>query len=537
MVVALIEYGLCVGALAAIAAWLVERAHVATGRARKHAWLGGIVAALLVPAVVLSLREPGEGVVSMLATAVEAQVQSAVMPTAMSQPAASPGGEADRGSIDSWLAALWALISTALIAAYAFSAWRLARRARGWRTSQIGEHLVSIAPDIGPAVFGWTHARVVFPRWLSEAPADVQRLALAHEREHLAARDPQMLSAATLIGALLPWNLPLLWMLRRLRFAMEVDCDARVIRLGADPNDYGLALLYVSERQSRAPITAIALIERKSQLERRINFMFASPRKYPAVIAGACLALAGSCLLAATQMQAPGLDTANVILKPPPGTGTDSPGVLLGRKFEVLLRERYPELIQEKFTGIPVVVALVNDDMTIANSAQIETIATDEDLNITSEMFATLGLAPEQVPYFGAMNIQMPSGSLKKLVMVYTEQGKREENFVSKLFPNTRELDRKLFYQEFPEAKSGVAAGFDPWLLMDRRGATLRKGLEAIAPKWEEVLEKRYKGIDAQEMTVTNLVDEQGTILRDAAGKMLHLHVVWLAPGSPLPVD
>jgi hypothetical protein len=91
--------------------------------------------------------------------------------------------------------------------------------------------------------------------------------------------------------------------------------------------------------------------------------------------------------------------------------------------------------------------------------------------------------------------------------------------------------------QQFPEAKSGVAAGFDPWLLMDRRGATLRKGLEAIAPKWEEVLEGRFKGIDAQEMTVTNLVDEQGTILRDAAGKMLLLHVVWLAPGSPLPVD
>src|SRR5688572_15432998 len=130
MVVALIGYGLCVGALAAIAAWLAERAQVATGRARKHAWLGGIVAALLVPAAVLCLREPGEGVVSMLATAVETQVQSAVMPTSMSRPAASPGGEAVRGSLDTWLAALWAFASTVLVAAYAFSAWRLARRAR-----------------------------------------------------------------------------------------------------------------------------------------------------------------------------------------------------------------------------------------------------------------------------------------------------------------------------------------------------------------------------------------------------------------------
>ena len=38
------------------AAWLAERAQVATGRARKPAWLGGIVAALLVPAAVLCLR-------------------------------------------------------------------------------------------------------------------------------------------------------------------------------------------------------------------------------------------------------------------------------------------------------------------------------------------------------------------------------------------------------------------------------------------------------------------------------------------------
>jgi hypothetical protein len=533
VILAIFAYGLAVSTLAALAAWLLERAQVAFDRPRKHAWIGGICAALLVPALVLWLRDPGESVVTTLVMAVTTQPQGTA---AVPAPGASLGGEAI-GSLNDWLAALWGLTSAILIGVYAVSAWRLRRRARRWHATHVADEPVLVAPDIGPAVFGWVRARVVFPRWLINAPGDVQRLALAHEREHLAARDPQVLAAATLLGALLPWNLLLLWMLRRLRFAMEVDCDARVIRRGVDPNDYGLALLYVSERQSRAPLTAIALIERTSQLERRINFMFSSPRKYRAVIAGACLALAGSCLFAATQMQVPVLGTANVILKPPPGTGTDSPGFLLGQKFEVLLRERYPELTQEKFTGIPVVVALVNDDMTIANSAQVETIATDEELKITSEMFAVLGLAPEQVPYFGAMNMQMSPGSVKKVVMVYTEHGKREENFVSKLFPNTRELDRKLFYQEFPEAKSGVAAGFDPWLLMDRRGATLRKGLEVITPKWEEALEKRYQGIDAQEMTVTSLVDEQGAILRDAAGKMLHFHVVWLAPGSPLPAD
>lgn len=537
MILALICYGFIVGALIAFGAWLGERAQVAFGRPRKHAWVAGIALALVVPVLAISFREPGEGVVSMIVTAVQTQVQGAAEPTVAVLPAASPGGEADRGSLNAWLAALWALSSAGLVGVYALSAWRLTRRARTWQLAHVDAQPVSVAPDIGPAVFGWFRSRVVFPRWLTEAPEDVQRMALAHEREHLAAHDPQVLSAATLLAALLPWNLPLLWMLRRLRFAMEVDCDARVIRRGADPNDYGLALLYVSERQSRAPITAIALIERKSQLERRINFMFATPRKYPAVVAGVCLALASYCVAAAGQLPAPGLGTASVILNPPPGTGTDSPGLRLGETFEALLRTRYPELLQGNSTGTPVIVVLLNEDMTVANSAQIDSIPPDGRLKTTPDLFAAIGLAPDQVPYSGAMDVRLSAGSPNKVLVIYTERGRRDENFVSRLYPDTRKRDREIFLQQFPEAQSGVAAGLGAWLLMDRNGATLRKGLEPITPEWDATLRQRYKGIATQEMTVTNLVDEKGEPLRDAAGKAIHLHVVWLAPGSPLPAD
>lgn len=536
MILAIVGYGLMVGALAALAAWLVERAQVAFDRPRKHAWIGGMVAAVLVPVLVMSLRQPGEGVVSMLVTAVQTQVQGAAQPMAITLPAASPGGEAYGASLNAWLAALWALVSAALVGVYSLSAWRLARRARSWQVSQVHAVPVSVAPDIGPAVFGWIHSRVVFPRWLTEAPEDVQRLALAHEREHLAARDSQILSVATLLCALLPWNLPLLWMLRRLRFAMEVDCDARVIRGGADPNDYGLALLYVSERQSRAPITAIALIERKSQLERRINFMFSSPRKYRAVIAGVCFALASYCLAAAAQLPAPSVTTDKAILKPPPGNSPGSPGFRLGQKFELLLTERYPELLQGQFTDTPVIVAALNEDMSVANSAQIASIPPDGKLQGTKDLFAPLGLTPEQVPFTGMMNVQLSADSQKKVVMVYTLANASEAT-LSTLFPDTRKLDRELFAQQFPDVKSKVEAGQDPWLLMDRNGVALRKGLEPITDKWEETLKERFKGIATQEVTVTNLVDEAGKPLRDTAGKQVHLHVVWLAPGSPPPAD
>jgi beta-lactamase regulating signal transducer with metallopeptidase domain len=531
VILAIVGYGLMVGALAALAAWLAERAQMAFGRPRKHAWIGGIAAALLLPALVISLREPGEGVASLLAFTVHTHVQGAA--PAMMLPTAPPGGEVTVGSLNGWLAALWALTSAILVGAYVFSAWRLARRARSWSTSCVDSQHVSIAPDVGPAVFGWIRSRVVFPRWLTQAPEEVQRLALAHECEHLAARDPQILSVATLLGALLPWNLPLLWMLRRLRFAMEVDCDARVIQRGADANAYGLALLYVSERQSRAPITAIALIERTSQLEKRINFMFASPRKYPALLAGVCLALAGSCLYAAAQIQSPGLTTAQPVLKPPPGV--DSPGFKLGQRFEVLLREQYPELLEARFSGTAIVVAIVNEDWSITRSAKTLTEQRIDDIEGGEEMFGVLGMSPDDVPYLGKMNMRLPADPAKGVLMVYTERKKSGGRFISSLFPDTEALDRALYSQHFP-ATAPVPAGHQPWVLMDRSGKVLRSGFESGSPeRWDFAVEKRFPGIQAREVTVTAITDAAGEPLHDAAGNNLHLASVWLAPESPLP--
>jgi beta-lactamase regulating signal transducer with metallopeptidase domain len=533
MIIAVIGYGLMVSALAAFAAWLVERAQVAAGRPRKHAWMGGILAALLVPALVIGLREPGEGVVSMLVSAVQTQVQGAATPAVMALSAASPGGEANGGSLDDWLAALWALTSAVLVGAYAFSAWRLGRRARSWRSACVDSSPVSIAPDIGPAVFGWLRSRVVFPHWLIEAPVEVQRLALAHEREHLAARDPQVLTVAMLLGALLPWNLPLLWMLRRLRFAMEVDCDARVVRRGADPNDYGLALLYVSERQSRAPITAIALIERTSQLERRINFMFATPRKYSAVIAGVCFALAGSCLYAAATLDAPRLATAAPVLKPPPGA--DGPGFRLGQRFEVLLREKYPELLDVRIDGTAIVVAVVNEDWSIERSAKIQSPESIENIKPGKDIFGVLGLTAEEVPYVGAMNMQRRADVSEFVLILYTERNKPGKKFISRIFPDNRALDRAIYEQHF-QAGDPVVAGGMPWVLLDRNGKVLRRGIETVkSERWDQAMERRFPGIDAQEVTITEITDDAGEPRHDVAGGNLHMHTIWLAPDSPAP--
>jgi hypothetical protein len=119
--------------------------------------------------------------------------------------------------------------------------------------------------------------------------------------------------------------------------------------------------------------------------------------------------------------------------------------------------------------------------------------------------------------------------------MVYTEKATAGERFVSHLFPDTRKQDRDLFAQQFPDAKKGVAAGQQPWLLIDRAGVVLRKGIETTTPEFHRTLEQRYGGIGTREVTVTALTNDAGEPLVDAGGQEVRLLSVWLAPGSPAP--
>jgi bla regulator protein BlaR1 len=75
----------------------------------------------------------------------------------------------------------------------------------------------------------------------------------------------------------MPWNLPLWWQLLRLRKAVEIDCDARVLSAGHDAGHYGETLLAIGQRQSRIIGTAIAMSESPSFLEERIAIMISKP--------------------------------------------------------------------------------------------------------------------------------------------------------------------------------------------------------------------------------------------------------------------
>jgi hypothetical protein len=71
----------------------------------------------------------------------------------------------------------------------------------------------------------------------------------------------------------MPWNVALWWQVLRLRVAVELDCDARVLQ-NADARSYGDLLLEAARpRRGSSLAGATAFAERASQLERRIRVL------------------------------------------------------------------------------------------------------------------------------------------------------------------------------------------------------------------------------------------------------------------------
>ena len=173
-----------------------------------------------------------------------------------------------------------------------------------WPRRRVDDEDVRIAPAAGPAVFGLLRPSIVVPEWLLDCPSEVRRLALLHEREHVAARDPALLALGAMLTALTPWNPVSWWMLLRLRAAVELDCDRRVLRRGASVHAYGAMLLGIAGRTA-SPHLAVALVEPAVLLERRIRAMTNGDGKRRIGRGIACMALCAAAVLVACTMDGP----------------------------------------------------------------------------------------------------------------------------------------------------------------------------------------------------------------------------------------
>ena len=185
------------------------------------------------------------------------------------------------GRLDRLLAVIWASTALLAVAGYGIATWTLRLRQRSWLATQLDGQAVLLAPATGPAVIGAIRPSIVVPEWSLELTAEQRALMLAHERQHVAARDPLVLHAAAVVAMLMPWNVAIWWLHRRLRLAVELDCDARVLATARDPRAYGNLLLDVCARHlPSGAVFAPALFERTSSLTRRIVAMNADRPRF-----------------------------------------------------------------------------------------------------------------------------------------------------------------------------------------------------------------------------------------------------------------
>lgn len=336
----------------------------------------------------------------LLTLAVPAAMRFAAAPRAAAKPVAAPtvayvpGGDAgpslarrprpwwrdavDARRLQAPLAALWGGSSAAVVLALGAMGFALRRRRRGWSAHTVDGVPVLVSDDTGPAVVGLMRGRIVLPAWALAADDDARLLVLEHEQEHLRAGDPRLLAGGLLVAVLMPWNPAVWWQLRRLRLAVEVDCDARVLRRRAGVHAYGSVLLEMGRRARTTRLAAAAAFaEPVSTLERRIRIMTAPRVRRPVLRAAALGAVTAALVVAACEAPAP--------TQPSPGGAravySASPQAGLPRSplsTRALLREYYPDVLRHGMEPGDVVVFVLSADGAVIDHALLSpTLAPD----------------------------------------------------------------------------------------------------------------------------------------------------------------
>ena len=418
MISDLMLYGAKVALLIGLAGLALERVAAWRGLPRRALWAAALVLSLALP--VLGLLMPKQATVPQ--ASVITPPRSLVAPDVVAHefrvsdtPASStiksklqqrPLTWPTQASVERVVLTGWLATSAGLMIFYGLLWLRLRRAARYWRRERINGQEVWVTKALGPAVCGLIKPVILIPQWVLDAPSHARALVLAHEQEHIAARDPSLLLLGLVSVVIAPWNLPLWWQLRRLRFAMEVDCDARVLGRGEDVTAYGEMLLSVGERRTLMPAGAIALTELPSQLLRRIRIMTADlPKRGKWAVAGV-VSLSLVSLALAAESQAPVLRgtsinrdaAAEALRKLPLG---EDPRLA---HVQDLVRATYPELFDASAKSGPVLVTLLmNQDGTLYKSFR-------EDIEPTPWIATSLRA-------FDAMGIDQEHGAGVKLRM------------------------------------------------------------------------------------------------------------------------
>ena len=203
------------------------------------------------------------------------------------------------------LAVIWGVLSAGMFVLLVIVNRRVNRARRSWPVEHMYGSMVRVAPHTGPAVIGLARPEIVVPQWLLERTDEERRLVVVHEREHVNARDQLVLIGAWCAVALLPWHPAVWWMLSRLRLAIELDCDARVLYQGVQPRPYGALLIDIAGQCAGLRVGALALADKTTHLERRLLAMKPTRSRFSAMRIGVLGSFAALATLIACEARMP----------------------------------------------------------------------------------------------------------------------------------------------------------------------------------------------------------------------------------------
>ena len=181
----------------------------------------------------------------------------------------------------------------------------VARGRRRWHPRRVHGAEVYVSRRFGPALVGIVRPKVVIPAWVMELRPGARDAIIRHETEHARARDHLVLLCGGLVAAAFPWSPAIWWMYRRLRAAVELDCDQRVLASGIGVAEYGDVLLGAGCRSRGRWSISPAMGQPESLLERRLKTMSETGRKLSGGYAVLLAAAAGGAVVVACDTPVP----------------------------------------------------------------------------------------------------------------------------------------------------------------------------------------------------------------------------------------
>lgn len=264
-------YAALVGTLIAAGAFAVERLVASQGKPRRFVWLAALGLAVVVP-LVGGLREPLSTEVIRAAGPAEPAAPGTARVEGIARFGSPLPGPSSRVTART-AGIAWVAGSTAALAVLCSVLVAVAWARRRWPRVRVDGMEVYLSRRFGPALVGIVAPKPVIPAWVQRAEPSSRAAILLHELEHARARDHLALLYAAIVAVVFPWSPPIWWMCRRLRAAIEIDCDQRVIAGGIATADYGKVLLQAWTRAHGRWGLVPAMGQPRSLLERRLKTM------------------------------------------------------------------------------------------------------------------------------------------------------------------------------------------------------------------------------------------------------------------------